>query len=377
MTETRPLICHITSVHPALDIRIFQKECRSLAQAGFRVCLVAPHTRSETIQGVEIIAIPRATRRLQRMTLTALRAYREARKLRAQLYHFHDHELILIGLLLTMRGYRVIYDSHEDAPRALFAPGRDYLPSFLKRPASYLFERIENFAVRHFAALIAATPAIARRFRNLQPNTEIVNNYPLREELVLSRNGAWTNRECAVAYVGSMSVERGLREMVQAIACLPPDLGARLKLAGAFSSPRQRDIATSLQGWRDVDELGFLDRRSVADLLGSVRAGLVLFHPIANHTEAQPNKFFEYMSAGIPVIVSDFPLWRDLIDKERCGIAVNPLDVHAIAEAIRYILIHPDEAEAMGRRGQQAVQRQYNWTSEERKLVELYARVLS
>jgi glycosyltransferase involved in cell wall biosynthesis len=132
---------------------------------------------------------------------------------------------------------------------------------------------------------------------------------------------------------------------------------------------------TGTTGWDRVVEHGQLSRSAVAELLQGVQAGLVLFHPEPNHVEAQPNKLFEYMSAGIPVIASDFPLWRDLIERECCGLAVDPLDEAAIASAIEYVLTHPDEAEAMGRRGRLAVERTYNWQPQAHKLLDLYARI--
>jgi glycosyltransferase involved in cell wall biosynthesis len=165
--------------------------------------------------------------------------------------------------------------------------------------------------------------------------------------------------------------------MVGALGLLPENRAAELRLAGTYSPESLRDAVIELPGWERVRELGFLDRRAVKQALNQVRAGLVLFYPEPNHVYAGPNKMFEYMAAGIPVIASDFPLWREIVEGAGCGRLVDPLDPRAIADAIEYLLSHPEEAEAMGRNGRRAVEERYNWKNEEKKLLALYKELLS
>jgi glycosyltransferase involved in cell wall biosynthesis len=152
---------------------------------------------------------------------------------------------------------------------------------------------------------------------------------------------------------------------------------ARLAWAGPFAPAAFETHLRNLPGWAKVDYRGKLDRPDVAELLGRSRAGLVVFQPAPNHMEAQPNKLFEYMAAGLPVIASDFPLWRNIVTGAGCGLLVDPLSPPAIANAITWILDHPDEAEAMGRRGQHAVSSTYAWDREAEKLVALYTKLLT
>ena len=86
---------------------------------------------------------------------------------------------------------------------------------------------------------------------------------------------------------------------------------------------------TRSKGWESVREHGYLNRTQVREIMKRSIAGLVTFHDLPNHVDAQPNKMFEYMSAGLPVICSDFPLWRSIVEGSSCGICVDPLNVDA------------------------------------------------
>ncbi len=367
-------VVHLSSVNKINDIRLFVKECRSLVRQGYAVTLVTPHDRNEIVDGIQIKAVPMSSHRLKRMTVTAAWIYREAVRLNADLYHFHMVELIPVGLLLRARGKKVIYDIYEDMPRSILT--RYYLPDCAKRPISWLLERLENFAARRFSALISATPAIGARFKAFNARTIVANNYPLRDEFHPPAHTSWAQRHPSVAYIGAIAPERGLYQMVKAMAYLPAHLNATLKLAGTFSPPESCAQASRLPGWNRVEQLGTLNRSQVAQLLSQVSVGLVNYLPLPNHPEAMPNKLFEYMSAGIPVVASNFPLWRRIIEDVRCGLLVDPLGPKAISEAIEYLLTHPKEAEEMGRHGREAVIKRYNWENEEKMFLQLYRDLL-
>jgi glycosyltransferase involved in cell wall biosynthesis len=365
---------HMTTVHSPTDPRIFAKECRSLAEAGWTVTLVAPGERDDTRDGVRIRAVqPR--HRLARMTLGVLDAYRVAREIPADVYHLHDPELIAAGLLLRLRRRRVIYDAHEDLPAHVLA--KSWIPRGVQSFASAFSAWLLKLVASYFTAIVAVTESVAARFPVRK--TVVVHNFPRLEDFSSTRhNLPYAARPAHLAYAGGISELRGLREMVAATARLPAELGARLILIGRFQPASLQAEVGNLPGADGrVEVLGWRSPSAVAELLGESRIGLCLLHPLQNYMEGMPTKLFEYMAAGLPVIASDFPLWRSIVDPAGCGILVDPLDVKAIAGAATQLLRDPKEAEEMGQRGRAAVEARYSWSSEASKLLALYERLAS
>lgn len=361
-------VAHLTSVHPPFDVRIFHKECRSLAAAGHEVVLVVPHDAHETRDGVRLHAVPKAQGRLQRALKTTWRVYRAAVTEDARVYHFHDPELIPVGLLLKLRGKRVVYDVHEDVPEDVLT--KAYLHPLVRRAIAFAAGTLERVGAAVFDGVVTVTPGIARRFP--ANKTRLVQNFPVEGELGGPTTRPYAERPANALYVGVINAERGLPEILEAFDRLAPESPARLSLAGSFSPPALEARLRAMPGWARVDFHGWQDRAGVRQLTEDARIGLVLFQPLPNHVEAQPNKLFEYMAAGLPVLASDFPRWRELVEGAGCGLLVDPADPGAIAGAITWLLDHPEEAEAMGRRGAAAVADRYNWTHEARTLVDLY-----
>jgi len=357
-------VCILTSVHPPFDTRIFHKEAKSLVKAGYDVTLIAQRNKEETVDGIRIVPLPKPKNRLDRMTRTVWVAYRKALKIDADIYHFHDPELIPIGLLLKRHGKRVIYDVHEDVPRQNLS--KSYIPAAFRKPISAMIEIMEAFSARRFDGVVTATPFINKRFLGLGARAVNVNNYPLISELCPTEN-QWKQKEKAVCYVGGIAGIRGAFEMVRAIG----KIGYRLFLGGEVESNIEKKLK-EMPGWKNVETLGFLDRNAVKCILSRSMGGLVVLHPSINYRDGLPVKMFEYMSAGIPVIASNFPLWKEIVEGTECGICVDPLNPEEIAGAIRWIIEHPIEAQEMGENGRQAVLDKYNWEQESQKLLMLY-----
>jgi glycosyltransferase involved in cell wall biosynthesis len=355
----------LTSVHPPTDTRIFAKECCTLAAAGHETHFIVPGAVDGVHKMVHIHGISKRGGRLTRMTSLVRRVYQKAKEIKADVYHFHDPELLPVGLLLKMGGKKVVYDVHEDVPRLLLS--KQWVKKPLRKILSWFFERFENLIVKRLDVIVAATPHINQRFAKLGCTAVNINNYPILEELHLPAAN-WNTKERVICYIGGISKLRGIFEMIQALE----QTEARLLLGGEFSPLSQASVAEGLPGWEKVDRLGQLDRCQVKQVLSRSMAGLVIFHPVPNHINAQPNKMFEYMSAGIPIITSDFPLWQEIVEGNQCGLCVDPLDPEKIAQAVNWILDHPDQEQKMCQYVRKAVEEKYNWDQEAQKLLQIY-----
>lgn len=368
----RARIAHLTSAHPRDDIRVFLKECRSLAAHGHEVVLVVADGRGdEMCDGVSIADVGRSTGRLNRMSKATQRVLRKAVALDADIYHLHDPELLPVGLKLKRRGKKVVFDAHEDVPKQIL--GKHYLHPWLRRILSWGFAHFEHYACARFDGVVTATPYIRDKFLPINPRSIDINNFPVIGEL--ERAVSWQDKADEVCYVGSIAQIRGVKELVRAMEGTRTP--ARLNLVGGFAEAQVEAEIRAYPGWSKVKAPGVLDRAGVRDVLGRSVAGLVTLHPVSNYLDALPIKMFEYMSAGIPVIASDFDLWRTIVQESQCGLCVDPMDPAAIASAIDHLVSHRAEAEAMGRNGRQAVLSRYNWAREEAKLIEFYDRLLS
>jgi glycosyltransferase involved in cell wall biosynthesis len=364
-----PKICHLTSVHRAEDTRILRRECRSLAEAGYDVTLVARQPATEPVEGVRVVAVGDARNRFDRMWRVAARVLRAARRERPDICHFHDPELLWVGLLLKLGGHRVVYDVHEDVPKQIMH--KFWIHPWARWFFSSAMTVVEAVCGRLFDAIVAATPMIAEKFPAAK--TVIVQNFPERAIAEREQPPTGDARRYAFAYAGGLTVVQGVREIADVAALLPED--ARGVVAGWFDSDDdERDVKAGA-GWRKVDYLGGVSHARVIEAMRSANCGLVIDHPISNYLDSYSTKMFEYMACGIPVVCSDFPLWARIVGSADCGTPVDPLDPRAAADAVTQLWKDPEEARRLGKNGRSAILERFNWETEFAKLDALYQRL--
>lgn len=389
-------VAHLSSHHERQDNRIFHRECRTLADAGHDVSLVIRGEHDETIGGVKILAVARPRSRLERVTLTAFQVFLRGLRSGAQVFHFHDPELIPWGLLLRLFGKDVVFDVHEDFAQA--AGVREWIVRPLRPIIAFGYSMLAGLANRSFEIVIAER-YYERSFATATP----VLNYPHleRSERLRSvdRRIVRSPDRIRLLYAGTASESRGALlqaalvqhmpgSLIQFSGRIPKELvGPMIEAAGDVSValkakdgalewikrsslPEETASTVILQG---VDY--FVGEEMVDAFCEPWTAGLALFPFNEHYFEKELTKFFEYMAAGLPMIVSDFPVWRAIVDGDQCGFCVAPGNVDEAVARIRWLHDHPAEALVMGARGRQAVINKYSWRSQQQNLLGLYARL--
>lgn len=374
--QRRARVCILTSVHIPFDGRVFHREACSLAKAGYDVTLIAKHDKEETVSGVRVVPLPKPRSRLHRMTAVLWRLYRLAVREDADVYHFHDPELMIVGLLLKFRGKKVIWDVHEHYPNAIL--DKFYLARPLRRVISKSFDLFERAVARFYDYVIYTTPFVGERYQRMGVRSGRVENYPILELSTAFER----NPQDKIIYLGAMSKTRGLLEVIEAFSLVAKERPSwELCLVGS-SRPKSfeqemKDLAARRGVGSNVKFIEWVPYEEKERLSSQAAMGVITFLPYSNNTSCLPNKLFDYMLVGLPVIASDFPLYREVVEPAQCGLIVDPSKPEEIARAMEHLIEHPEEARRMGENGRRAVLEKYNWEKESERLLRIYEAVLT
>lgn len=374
-------ICILTSVHAALDNRIFYREAHSLLKAGYQVTIVAPHTTKEMIDSIQILPLPRVPRWRRPFMWQKLLA--QALSTQADLYHFHDSELLLIAPYFRYITKRpTIYDIHEST--ADFLEIKNEYPKFLRSLLSRLIRRFEPKLAGMQSGLIFADEQIADHFSTVQIPKATLLNYP--RKLFVDRAVEATKniktKQPNILYLGGIKQERNIILMIDAFQNVLHEYpNAHLLLVGPFFPPTlEHEIQKVLSNRGMVNAVittGAIPFENIGEYLLEAAIGWIPFPPVAKYQKNIPTKLFEYMAYSLPIVSSDLSPVQPYLTNGKNGYLVPANDLSAHAEAILRLLRDPQQALSMGRYGQKLVSASFTWEKMEIRLLDLYDTILN
>ncbi|HEX7456000.1 MAG TPA: glycosyltransferase family 4 protein [Candidatus Nanoarchaeia archaeon] len=372
-------ICIITTVHPPLDTRIFYREACSLAKK-YEVVLIAPTEKDFEKGGVKIKALGLVGNRLQRL-MKGTTALKFALRTDADTYHFHDPELIPVGFIIKLLTKKpVIYDIHENNPEYIL--DKEWIPSSsLKKAISFCVGIIENWAARILSGVIVVNDQLLKRFKKFNNNTELVRNFPNKDYGEGFSETHVNKREKIVLFVGGIEKERGVIKILEFVKRFP-NYGLKFLFIGQVKGEKlKNEIATFIKK-NNISELAFeikppVPHEEVPKYLNKAFIGIIPFLKTRNNYLGTPLKTFEYMAYGLPIVASDFLFLGRVIRDSQSGLLIkNPENIGEYKMAFDKILRSSNLWERYSANGRKAFIEKYNWEKEEKKLFDLYEKIL-
>lgn len=374
-------VCMITTNHSPFDDRIFYKEAKSLKKAGYDVTVIGQtdSKMNKVVDGIRVIGLEKGAG-IKSNPVLWKKLLKEALKNNADVYHCHEPESFLVAIYLKIfKRKKIVYDVHEYYI--------DVLP--LSSPQMRLFlgfmlYLVEPLFCRYTDVIITADEEIAKRYKKFNKKVYPIFNFPSFEVFKPSNNQDMKMKYkdyFVIIYVGGMSEERGILELIKAVHKVSRTYPlVKLLLLGNFGTQdfeeRCIEYVRSSDLTESVEFLGFVPHTEIPKYIDAADVGAVLLHPTTRFMKtAYPIKLFEYMICGKTVIASNLPAMSGIIKDSSCGVLVNPIDIKEIAEAIIYLLEHPEEAKKMGENGRRAVEEKYNWTEMEKELIKIYFKI--
>ncbi len=366
-------VLHVTTAHRPHDPRIVYKQCPALA-AHYEVWCAIPDADPTVAPNVQFISLPYYEQVIWRILLTCPLIVWRCWQLRPDVVHFYVPEFIPFAFLFRLRGARLVYEVQENLFKKLHLKAKNR--GWLLEKA---FATLDQLA-RRYCYCIFTEHGYLTTYTNLQKPSVVIYNYaslPLLEPF--RRPYLPRKQPHAFFYIGWLSMERAVDTLLAAFAKLKGqhvDFFVHLFGRQTFTQAVLDANVDYQQVRTQLHFYGYTDQKTALQYAEGAVAGLALLKPIGDYPESYTTKLFEYMALGLPVITADFPLYKDVVERHKCGFCVDPYSADAVTSALTYLIDHPDEAAQMGSRGRNAVVQHYNWATEAAKLLAFYDQVL-
>ena len=413
-------VVHISSVHTPFDSRILHRECKWLAKSGYEVFFIVRADFSEKIEGnVKILGVQKSGSRFKR-PLIWLQIIRKIHKLKPDILHFHDPELLAIlpvVRMLSRNKLKIVYDVHEYFIESI--KDKFWIPLHLRTITAFFVSWFESFLGKWVDGQVFVVHEQIQYYSRWKTAKIVVHNYPdlnyfkpgyckpenfktgyFKPDNFVPDNFVPDNlkpdnfkpdnfkpgfrkkkdqeKRFTLVHIGSLYKRRGIMTMLKALRLLINDgYDVHLVLGGVFESQSFRDRVedfireNNLEA--NIDILGWIDYARINEQLAEADAVWLAYYPSLQYSRSSiSTKQLEAMLASLPVICSDLPSLTRFVDEAACGISVSPKDPAAHAEAIKKLYHNPGEAGKMGARGRQLILEKYNWQNEVRHLNNFY-----
>lgn len=376
----REKVLIMSSVHLWNDTRIFYKMAKSLAKVYDVELHAVADFDHQQVDNVQVFGLPKYTKRYLR-PLNWLRLLYRTIQSDAKIVHFHDPELLLLGLVLKiLTRKKVIYDVHEDFPASIL--NKNWIQRQWRTRIASLADRLEKGMSKHLDGIVFAEFYYKENFTRVHTRKVDIVNYPVfSDERCEEKKELNPDPTVRLVYAGGISESRGAFNMIKAIGAMRSDIQQRVQLIliGDVSGPMRAELE-SLMAAEGVEEhvllTGRVNLAQVYEYYANCQIGLAILYPEKNYVKSLATKIYEYMSVGIPIIASNFPLWVELVEGNGCGVNVDPLDVQALARTMEELVVDPNRCHVMGRNGFAVYKEKYNWNVCEHELLKLYQELL-
>ena len=369
-------ICHITSMHDWDDDRIFQRACVGLAREGHEVTLIATFDGSDIIDDVKIVGIqPR--KNFRRRIFSSSEALIKAYNTDADIYHFHDPDLLPWMLMLKLTGKRIVYDIHENYVVRFFQWN---MPKPLRGILANLFSYFENAVIRRIDGVVATSISMADIYKNAPKNKVIVRNMHDIERLKKVDTNVEKDTFPVIYTSGTNGPNRNCKQMIDALPLILDKIpNVIMRVAGNFPSGYMsflKQYAAELGVEKHYELLGYKPYFEHFQRTLKVHIGCVFLKNDFNCINTTSNRLFEYMYCGLPILAENLPEPRRVIEDTGCGLLVDSTSPESIAEGALYLLNNPEEMAEMGRRGREAVLTKYNFNMDLKGLIRFYKEII-
>lgn len=376
-----------STVHNWLDTRILKKEYIALVNAGFEVSLFA--VEDKKFNDISLYCKNNSCIKLfkqEEKKISRIKrwktVYRAAIESNAKYYHFHDPELLYVAAKIKRKKKDavIIYDMHELFPAYLKT--KEWIPKYFRNILSWITEKIEKYFMKKCDGVIFAEKSYKKYYQKLKLASVDILNYPILDTNIINLDNQKKrkyNQRKNLIYVGDVTEDRNTLGMVHLVKQLE-DLGVQVNLKIIGPNNLNREIQTQVNDFVNEHKLNekiqFLGRLPYEEIWSHLREadlGLCMLLPIPNYTQSMATKIYEYMTIGLPVIASDFPLWRKLLCGEKqAGIVINPLNIKEASIKIGDLLLNQEKLETLSNNGTYLIKNEFNWQIEGNKLLMFY-----